>query len=377
MDSDATSEGIPGRSQLPPIAVPEPLGPGPPPPAPPPIVVQQGGGFFGRFGKFLWIALLVSIMFNIGQRIAYQDYFVTGEKIQEKYVSGARHAADKIAVIRVEGAILKAEGYVKRQIDQVQRDPHVKAVVLRVDSPGGTVTASDYLYHHLKEMLDARGIPMVVSMGSMCASGGYYVAMAVGDQEECVYAEPTSWTGSIGVIIPHYDLSELLEQWHVKDDSIASGPLKQLGSPTRVLSDEERTKERAILQTMVDDTFGRFKEVVLYGRPAFRDNEETLEKVTTGQVFTAGQALDYGLIDRIGFLEDAITRAAEMASLDERNVRVVKYTRQVPGLLEMLAGTEARVALHRGIDMGQLMDLAVPRAYYLYSWLPAALSNSR
>ena len=94
-------------------------------------------------------------------------------------------------------------------------------------------------------------------------------------------------------------------------------------------------------------------------------------------MFTAGQALDYGLIDRIGFLDDAITRAAEMASLDERNVRVVKYTRQVPGLLEMLAGTEARVALHRGIDMGQLMDLAVPRAYYLYSWLPAALSNSR
>jgi protease IV len=378
MDSSGIHEGGLGHSQGPPIASPGPVGPPPPPPPPPPpIVVQQSGGFFGRFGKFLWIALLVSIMFNIGQRIAYQDYFVTGEKIQEKYVSGARHAADKIAVIRVEGAIYKADGYIKRQIDQVRHDAHVKAIVLRVNSPGGTVTASDYLYHHLKKMLDERGIPMVVSMGSMCASGGYYVAMAVGDEEDCIFAEETTWTGSIGVIIPHYDVSELLERWHVKDDSIASGPLKQLGSPTQVLSDEERAKERAVLQTMVDETFGRFKEVVCNGRPAFRDDTEALKKVTTGQVFTAGQALDNGLIDRVGFLEEAVARAAEMASLNKQNVRVVKYTRQVPGLLEMLSGTEAHASLQRGIDIAQLMDLATPRAYYLYSWLPSALSNSR
>ena len=169
MDSSAITEGGLGHSQGPPIASPGPIGP-PPPPPPPPIVVQQSGGFFGRFGKFLWIALLVSIMFNIGQRIAYQDYFITGEKIQEKYVSGARHAADKIAIIRVEGAIYKTDGFIKRQIDQVRHDDQVKAVVLRVNSPGGTVTASDYLYHHLKKTLDERGIPIVVSMGSSRAS---------------------------------------------------------------------------------------------------------------------------------------------------------------------------------------------------------------
>ena len=104
------------------------------------------------------------------------------------------------------------ESFAKKQIDQVRDDNHVKAVVLRVDSPGGTVTGSDYIYHHLKKLAEERQIPMVVSMGSVAASGGYYVAMAAGEKENTIYAEPTTWTGSIGVIIPHYDLTGLLEK---------------------------------------------------------------------------------------------------------------------------------------------------------------------
>lgn len=344
---------------------------------PPPIVLQQKGGLFGRFGKFLWIALALSILLNISQRVAYQDYFAPTEKIQEKYFARAKHARDKVAVIRVEGAILKGDGFVKHQIDQVRKDPHVKAVVLRINSPGGTVTASDYLYHHLKEMLRERELPAVVSMGGLCASGGYYVAMAVGQEKDCLFAEPTTWTGSIGVIIPHYDVSELLAHWHVKDDSIASGPLKQLGSPTRALTDADKAREQKILQAMVDETFARFKKVVLGGRPALDGNAKTFEKVTTGQVFTANQALRYGLVDRIGFLEDAIDRAIAMGKLDKDKVRVVKYTRQVPGVLEMLIGTQSRASVWPGMELGRLLDLASPRPYYLCTWLPALLSSAR
>ena len=114
----------------------------------------------------------------------------------------------KIAIIDVAGAIMEGEGFVKRQIDaRAGRHRASSAVVLRVNSPGGTVTGSDYIYHHLRELVDERKLPMVVSMGSICASGGYYVAMAVGDEPDAIFAEPTTWTGSIGVIIPHYDLS--------------------------------------------------------------------------------------------------------------------------------------------------------------------------
>ncbi len=354
--------------------VPEPARPGPPPPPPQKIVIEQPGGMFGRYGKFLWIALVVSIVANVGQRVAYQDYFAPSEKINERFLSGSKRASDKIAVIRVEGAILDGEGFVKRQIDTVRDDESVKAVVLRIDSPGGTVTASDYLYHYVTEMTADREIPLVVSMGSLCASGGYYVAMAVGDQDDAILAEPTSWTGSIGVIIPHFDVSELLARWDIKDDSIASGPLKQLGSPTQMLSPEQRAREREILQTLVNETFERFKEIVRAGRPALRDNADQLAAVSTGQIFTADQALENGLVDRIGFLDDAVGRAAELAGLDQDDVRVVKYTRHVPGIMEALTGTEARVGSWGRFDVKRLMELTAPRAYYLSTWLPAVLS---
>ena len=343
----------------------------PPPPAK--IVLEQPGGWFGRLGKLLWIALLVSIMINLGQRAAYRNYFSSGDTISEKYVSHSRTASDKVAILRVEGAILEGDGFVKRQIEQIRDDESVKAVVLRVDSPGGTVTASDYIYHHLKELIKEREIPVVVSMGSLCASGGYYIAMAAGDQElPCVYAEPTTWTGSIGVVIPHFNVSGLLERWDVQDDSIASHPYKLLGSPTRKLSEDEREQETQILQELVDETFEGFKKIVRDGRLELHDDD--LDKVSTGQVFTANQAKESGLVDEIGFIEAAIDRAIEMANLSEDDVRVVKYTRRVSGLIETLAGTEARQPWDR-IDFAKFVDMTAPRAYYLCTWMPAVLSN--
>ena len=190
---------------------------------------------------------------------------------RRRWHSLSKTATDKIAIITVEGTILGDEGFVKKQIDQVRDDDHVKAVVLRVDSPGGTVTGSDYIYHHLKKLAEDKQIPLVVSMGSIAASGGYYVAMAVGDTENTIFAEPTTWTGSIGVIIPHYDISGLLEKWDVKDDSIASNPLKMMGSPTRKFPEPIRAEEQQILQGLVDSSFDGFKEIVLASRPALRE----------------------------------------------------------------------------------------------------------
>jgi len=377
-------------STFPPSAGPSPGGFPQPiaiPQAPPPqIVVQQPPPTaLGRYGKVVLVLLVLAVMSLIGLQARYEKYFSPPHKPQEKFHSLSEEAQDKIAIITVAGTILEGDSFVKQQIDSVRDDEDVVAVVLRIDSPGGTVTGSDYLYHHLRELCDGarvggpsdeRKLPLVVSMGSMCASGGYYIAMAVGDRENAIYAEPTSWTGSIGVVIPHYDLSGLLASYNVKDDSIASHKYKLMGSPTRELTAEERTEERKLLQDLVDLSFRRFKDIVRSGRPKLAANEEALDKVATGQIFTAQQALDLGLVDQIGFLEVAIERAAELAGRDPDELRCIKYEESTDVLSALLNAKSGQTTLWGG-DLRGLLDLTAPRAYYLCTWLPAILSNTK
>jgi protease-4 len=195
--------------------------------------------------------------------------------------------------------------------------------------------------------------------------------MAVGDGEKRIYAEPTTWTGSIGVIIPHYDISGLLEKWDVTDDSIASGPMKQMLSPTRQMDEAEREKEQAVVQNLVNECFGDFKELVLKSRAALRNDQALQDTVFTGQIFTAKQAKEYGLIDEFGFIEDAIARAAELASLSLENVRVVQYKQ--PSTLSELFGASAATRSSAQLDVARLLDLTTPRAYFLCTWLPSAM----
>ena len=333
---------------------------------PPPRRKSRGFGMF--FFMVLLMGLLGSLLVNfVLFSIVGFESLDSEHRVREEYFSHNRRGTQKVAIISVEGAILDGQGFVKRQIDHAGKDDDVKAVVLRVDSPGGTITGSDYIYHHLRELAKESKIPIVVSMGGIAASGGYYVSMAVGDTEDSIFAEPTTWTGSIGVVIPHYDLSGMLKEWGVKEDSIASHRLKTMGSFAKPMTEEERT----IFQELVDDGFDRFKEIICQGRPKFEKNPEALDKLATGQIYTAEQALEAGLIDRIGFIEDAVERAIELANLDKDDVKVVKYRRE-PTLGDLLLGGQSRA---RTPDLGRLLDLAAPRAYYLYTWLPALASS--
>jgi protease-4 len=321
-------------------------------------------GTLGRLFYFLFLVLpgiLVALLI-VGSLASLTGSVETG--VSEHYHSLAKTATDKIAIITVDGAILSGEGFVKKQIDHVRDDPHVKAVVLRVNSPGGTVTASDYLYHHLRKMLEERKIPMVVSMGGIAASGGYYIAMAVGEGEKVIFAEPTTWTGSIGVIIPHYNVAGLMKTWEIEEDSIKSGPLKQMGTPTRQLTPEERE----IFQHLLDDSFHRFQDVVKYGRPALAGDPDKLAAVTTGQVFTTNQAIANGLVDEEGYIEEAIDRAVKLAGLSPTGAKAVRY-KAPGGFLAMPFTAESRSTF----DLASLVDLASPRAYFLCTWqLPLA-----
>lgn len=337
-------------------------------------VILEHGGVFGRFGtRFAWILVIILILVVISLYGAYHSYLNPNPQINEKFYALNPAGTDKVAIISVEGTIMHTDGFAKWQIDQVRKDPSVKAVVLRVDSPGGTITGSHYLYHHLLKLQrdkeqEGETFPLVVSMGGLAASGGYYISMAVGSTPDTIFAEPTTWTGSIGVVIPHYDFTALLKNWNIEDDSIASHPLKLMGSPTREPSEEYAAKEREILEQLVEESFEDFKEIVKLGRPSLANDPKRLEEVTTGQIFTAKQAHKLGLVDKLGFVEDAADRAIELGGLDRDNVRVVKYTRP-QGLFDQALGLPTGKA--PSLDLATLLDLMAPRAYYLCTWLPA------
>ncbi|MHB8897264.1 MAG: signal peptide peptidase SppA [Thermoguttaceae bacterium] len=316
-------------------------------------------------------ALGFSVLLNVA--LIGENAISTADDLEEEYFSPTefRTGSDKIAIISVEGAILSSAGFVKDQIDQASRDEDVKAVVLRIDSPGGSVAASDYLYHHLSKLRTEAKKPIVVSMGSMAASGGYYVAMAAGPTEKTIFAEPTCFTGSIGVLIPHYNLAGLMEKFGVTEDPVASHPLKTMGSIARDMTAEEKQ----IFQGLVDESFARFKSIIRDNRKIFAEDPAALDKLATGQVYTAEQAKDAGLVDEVDFIEAAIDRAIELAGLDRDQVQVIRYEETL-SLSSLLLGAQSRSKVE-GLNLQQLLDATAPKAYYMVTQLPPLVRSGR
>ena len=333
--------------------------------------------FLGLMGSVLLNLLLLAVVGLAGLGASDEEgrlqerFFVQNRPDREQN----RYGHDKVAILSIEGTILSGEGFFKQQIDRARKDIEegsLKAIVLRVNSPGGTITGSDYIFRSLHKLLDnnkEKHIPIVVSMGGLAASGGYYVSMCVGDTPDSIFAEPSTWTGSIGVLIPHYNVADLMQKWGIQQDDVTSHRLKDMGSVTRKMTLEERS----IFQALVDDGFTQFKKVVKAGRPKFRHDPAALDKLATGQVFTADQALKSGLIDQIGFIEDAIDRAIQLAGLDRANVKVVKY-RAEPRLADVLFG-QSRV--QPSFDLAAVLDATTPRGYYLCTWLPALAASAK
>ena len=207
-----------------------------------------------------------------------------------------------------------------------------------------------------------------MSMGGIAASGGYYVAMAVGEAENTIFAEPTTWTGSIGVIIPHYDISGLLQKWNIQDDSIASNPLKMMGSPTAQVSRADRSRGTSkSCKGLVDSSFRRVQGDRAGGPPGAARQPGRARDDFYRTYFHCQAGQENLLVDQLGFVEDAIDRAVEMAALDKYKVRVVKYEQHTGLFQRALFGAEGRKP---AIDLSAVWDLAVPRAYYMCTWLP-------
>jgi len=287
---------------------------------------------YPRWKRVFWMLLAGFMLFTIGKAI-----------LPELLLAGK----EGVAIVRIEGPILDSYQTIE-ELKAFGDDPLVKAIVLRIDSPGGGVAPSQEIYNAVKRVRTEQNKTVVASMGTVAASGGYYIAVAT----DRILANPGTLTGSIGVIMQMANFQELLEKIGVKSVVIKTGKFKDLGSPFRPMVEEERQ----LLESVMKDTLGQFIEAVAEGRSL---EVAEVEQLADGRVFTGRQAKAVLLIDEIGDLQDAIKLAGELSGI-EGIPRVLETTKPF-SIKEFLEST----------FLGDVRALAPSRfsAPLLYLWL--------
>jgi protease-4 len=287
-----------------------------------------------RSNLLLWIILgSGALLFFVLCLLALASFF-SGAAYEGLPVGGNR-----IASLEVEGQISDATEFVEQLKDYGNRSG-VRSVVLRINSPGGGVAASQEIYEAIKKFRAETKKKVVVSMGPVAASGAYYIACAA----DRIFANPGTITGSIGVIAEWYNYGELLRWAKTQDIVIKSGAFKDAGSPTRPLTEEER----AYFQSLIDNMHNQFVSVVAENR---KMKEEAVRPLADGRAFTGQQAKDNGLIDEIGTYQDAVAAAAKMADISGPP-RILTPPKKGPSLLDLLLG-ESRSLLPRNTDRSE------------------------
>ncbi len=274
----------------------------------------------------------------------------------------------KLVLLEIQGVIsYQASGFslggekpgiipqLREALDLAAADEGVAGLILRVRSPGGEVASSETLRHLVDRWKQTTRKPVVAFFQGLATSGGYYVAMAADE----VIAHPSAVTGSIGVIMPGFNLSGLMEKFGVDYQSVTSGDFKDAGSPLRPMRDDERRQ----LQSVVDDLFGRFVDVVDNGRPNLARAE--VLALADGRIFSANQALELGLVDRIGHMDDVVARAEELANLSES--KIITYRpggRSADNVYSNISNQEPN---HTGFNLISIGTESLPAGFY-YLW---------
>jgi protease-4 len=253
------------------------------------------------------------------------------------YYLGSREqfGGPKLALIEVDGVITDSEEIIE-QVRRHLENPTVRAFVVRINSPGGGVAASQEIYEELKRIRHIHGKPVVASLATVGASGGYYIAAAA----DKIVSNPGTITGSIGVILQIPNLSDLMQKIGIRSVVIKSGPYKDIASATRDLTPEERR----LLQRLIDDIHDQFIQAVAEGRGLPRDKVEVL---ADGRILSGRQALELGLVDQLGNLQDAIAKAAELGGIPGKP-QIVQVETGRFSLLRFLFGTRYASRLFPG-----------------------------
>jgi protease-4 len=281
--------------------------------------------------------------------------------------------APKIAIVDVDGMLLNndATGFgswgenpvsaFRERLDAIECDPCVRAVVVRINTPGGSVTATDIMWRDLTAFKHRTCVPIIACLMDVGAGGGYYLAVGA----DTIVAHPTSITGGIGCILNVYNLQDLMGQFNILGIPIKSGANIDLGSPIKELSADKRK----LLQDMTDEFHARFRTVVIKGRPLVDSSNES---IFDGRVFTARQAQELHLVDQIGYLDNAVAAARKIAGVDYANV-VFYHRRDDPALSPY--SITPNIPLQKGlfpVNVPGLDRSKLPSFLYLWQMEPSA-----
>jgi protease-4 len=324
-----------------------------------------------------WFLLLTALAVpaGCGRNVGYLLTPVPlDQRLQETVVQkDAGWVTDKVALVDVSGLILNERGgglfggeenpvsLLAEKLDLARRDGHVKAVILRVDSPGGTVQATEAMHGLVERFRRESGKPVVACITNVGASGAYYLCCAAGR----IICQSTSITGSIGVIVQSVSFAGTMKMVGVKADAIVSGPMKDMGSPLRDMTE----KDRAVFQALVDEFYGRFLDAVAKGRANL--DKDKIRSLADGRIYTGAQAVELGLADRLGDLQDALAEAKKACGA--ARVKVVMYDRPQGYRANVYsaapsgtggAGTQINLL---NLQAGELMFLRRPAFLYLWS----------
>lgn len=289
--------------------------------------------------------------------------------------SGTR---DRVAMIDISGMIINASprgilsqadnpvSVLHEKLNHAAKDHHVKAVILRINSPGGTVTATDAMYREVERFKEKTGKPVITLMMDVAASGGYYLACS----SDHVVAYPTTVTGSIGVILQTVTFKPAMQRVGIEAEAFTSGPNKAAGSPLGDMTDEHR----AVLQRMVDDFYKRFKNMVRERRPNIPDDK--FDMVTDGRVLTGDEALALGVVDELGDVYDAFKAAKQRAGI--QSAELIRYHRPNEFVPSPYYGAPDTPAVKEGttqvnlvqVNLNQGFPIGAASAGFYYLWTP-------
>ena len=293
-------------------------------------------------------------------------------KLDETVIAGK--GKDKIVLMDVSGVISSKEkrsglvpfrgetsivARLREELQKASQDKKIRGVILRINSPGGTVTASDIIYQEITRFKREHKLPVVACMMDVATSGGYYISIAA----DTIVAHPTSVTGSLGAIAIKLNAQGLLEKIGIEDETITTGDKKDIFSPLRPLTEEEKI----IIQTMLNDFYQRFISLIAENRKTL--SLEQVKALADGRVYTADQALKNGLIDQIGYLEDVIELVKKRAGIDE--AKVIMYHRPYSyksNIYSQMTGADIKNLNLINLDLGSLVDGTGLR--FMYLWMP-------
>ncbi|HIA72357.1 MAG TPA: signal peptide peptidase SppA [Phycisphaerales bacterium] len=323
------------------------------------VIATTGG--FKTFVAFIAAMFIFLIVFLVGIIAGVSGFAAATEPngTVNTHVSYSGSNAT-VAVLHVSGLIDDSNAsYAEQAIDNILKDKNIRAVVLRVDSPGGGVTASDEIWHNIQRLKEAK-LPLIASYGSVAASGGYYISC----NADYILAQETTITGSIGVIASIMTFQNLLEKIGVKPVTLIAknSPEKSVANDVyRNWTVKDKQKVTGILNAMYAVFYNRVAE----GRSTAIPDEKKLKAVANGSAYTAQQSLNNGLIDGIGYLNDAIDLAQQRAGLTKADATIVHYSRATPSFGGLL-GVQSNNLTTSDIK-SMLHEFTMPKLMYLYN----------